>query len=345
MVDGVFTEGIDVSHHQGPIEWDKVANDGVHFVLMKASEAFTFKDPRFQQNFRGCRDNGIRRGAYHFFRPSRDGVRQADNLLAQLDSVEFGQAGDLIPTLDCEDFDGGSTSAYQNELRACLDRIEAGIGKKPLIYTLRSFWLSIGNPDFSSYPLWVVDLSAREFPRLPQHWTDYVIWQYTFTGAVNGIAGDVDRDRFKGTPDDLDQIGTGVGGGPPTRPTLRRGARGDLVREIQARVGAPVDGIFGSQTEAAVRRFQGANGLVVDGIIGPNTWAAILDDMAPTDRPIVRRGDTGAFVAEIQEKLSVTADAIFGPRTEAAVRQFQRDNGLAADGIVGPNTWSALLGS
>jgi hypothetical protein len=59
------------------------------------------------------------------------------------------------------------------------------------------------------------------------------------------------------------------------RPTLRRGARGDLVREIQATVGVAADGVFGPGTEAAVRQFQRDNGLVPDGIVGPRTWAAL----------------------------------------------------------------------
>ena len=349
-MEGVFTEGIDVSHHQGPIAWNRVANAGIHFVLMKASEAYTFKDRRFEENFKGCRDYGIRRGAYHFFRPGRDGIRQADNLLAQLDLIDFGQDGDLVPTLDCEDFDEGSVTAYHDELRACIDRIETQIGKKPMIYTLRSFWQRIGDPDFSSYPLWVVDLSAREFPRLPAHWTDYVIWQYTFTGSVDGINGDVDRDRFKGMPEELDKIG--VGEATQIRPTLRRGARGELVREIQVKVGASVDGIFGPATEAAVRQFQRDNGLVDDGIVGPRTWAAILGDdngngngePDPEERPFVRRGDRGDLVREVQAAVGAVADGIFGPQTEAAVRRFQRDNGLVADGIVGPRTWAVILG-
>jgi hypothetical protein len=62
---------------------------------------------------------------------------------------------------------------------------------------------------------------------------------------------------------------------PDDRPTLRRGAKGDLVKEIQAKVGAKVDGDFGPRTEAAVRQFQRDVGLVPDGIVGPLTWAAI----------------------------------------------------------------------
>jgi len=64
-------------------------------------------------------------------------------------------------------------------------------------------------------------------------------------------------------------------GAPAGRPTIRRGSTGDLVREVQAKVGVGADGIFGAQTEAAVRDFQRAHSLVPDGIVGPGTWAAL----------------------------------------------------------------------
>jgi peptidoglycan hydrolase-like protein with peptidoglycan-binding domain len=66
-----------------------------------------------------------------------------------------------------------------------------------------------------------------------------------------------------------------------SRPTLRRGSRGEAVERIQAKIGAAVDGIFGPGTEAAVRAFQRAHGLVPDGIFGPRSWAAL--DLAPVD--------------------------------------------------------------
>ena len=204
---GVFTAGIDVSHWQGTIKWDKVAKADIKFVLMKASESTKNTDSKFTTNWKGCRAAGIRCGAYHFFRPSVDGKLQAENLLSQLKKANFGKKGDLIPTLDCEDFDGSSKSKYRDELQACLDRIQSEIGSMPMIYTLRSFWMKIGNPDFSKYPLWVVDLSAVDSPKLPKPWTDYVVWQHTFTGSVSGIPGEVDRDRFNGDLKELDKIG------------------------------------------------------------------------------------------------------------------------------------------
>jgi peptidoglycan hydrolase-like protein with peptidoglycan-binding domain len=57
------------------------------------------------------------------------------------------------------------------------------------------------------------------------------------------------------------------------RPTLRRPSTGELVKQMQAKVGVVVDGNFGAKTEAALRAFQQAHGLVADGIVGPETWA------------------------------------------------------------------------
>ncbi|MBP6216492.1 MAG: peptidoglycan-binding protein [Luteimonas sp.] len=148
-----------------------------------------------------------------------------------------------------------------------------------------------------------------------------------------------------------------------TKPTLDEGDRGAAVRDLQAGLrkhgfnpGA-VDGVFGPRTEAAVRAFQSARGLQVDGVVGPKTWGelgrarpeALVSPNAPT--PQLDRGDRGAAVRELQAGLRKggfdpgAVDGVFGPRTEAAVRAFQSERGLAVDGIVGPRTWAALKGN
>ena len=73
-------------------------------------------------------------------------------------------------------------------------------------------------------------------------------------------------------------------GAPPGRPTLRRPATGDLVNQVQAKIGVVPDGDFGPKTEAPVRAFQRARGMVPDGIVGPQTWAVL--DTVPTPVPV-----------------------------------------------------------
>ena len=135
-------------------------------------------------------------------------------------------------------------------------------------------------------------------------------------------------------------------------PTIRRGDRGQYVLYLQWMLtvygyapGSP-DGIFGANTEAAVRRFQRDNSLGVDGIVGRQTWMRLLTDF--DSPPTVRQGSRGIYVLYLQQKLLSklypvgTPDGIFGPNTLAQVRAFQSENGLAVDGIVGPRTWEKV---
>lgn len=133
-------------------------------------------------------------------------------------------------------------------------------------------------------------------------------------------------------------------------PTIKRGADNNFVFLLQFilnQYGAnlAVDGIFGQNTENAVKEFQQNNGLAVDGIVGPNTWGTLLTLMP---YPTLRQGQRGAYVRLLQSLLESNLvpvgqiDGIFGANTENAVKTFQRNNNLAVDGIVGPNTWNAL---
>lgn len=139
-------------------------------------------------------------------------------------------------------------------------------------------------------------------------------------------------------------------------PTLRRGSQGEDVKHLQNLLNyiygnIKVDGIFGAATEASVKKFQKEQGLVVDGIVGAKTWQRLEQirnsPVEPTPLPTLRRGSTGKEVKYLQDILnrlgySVTADGVFGAKTEAAVKKFQKDYGLVADGIVGAKTWSML---
>jgi peptidoglycan hydrolase-like protein with peptidoglycan-binding domain len=166
----------------------------------------------------------------------------------------------------------------------------------------------------------------------------------------------------------------------PNRPTLRLGSTGSPVSELQAMLllldyfEGPVDGQFRANTELAVQAFQADLGLNDDGIVGPATWEKLLptpsteftppdvptatteaseatdsDVDEPIELPTLRAGMSGPAVSRIQESLRVrgfyqdAVDGIFGPGTEAAVKEFQSSVQLSPDGVVGPATWQALL--
>jgi murein L,D-transpeptidase YcbB/YkuD len=108
---------------------------------------------------------------------------------------------------------------------------------------------------------------------------------------------------------------------------------------VQAKVGVSQDGIWGPQTENAVRSFQSSHGLQVDGIVGQQTWSTM--NQTPS-QPTIQQGSQGPAVVTLQQHLGIPADGIFGLQTKTAVINFQKNHGLIADGIVGPQTWRAL---
>jgi peptidoglycan hydrolase-like protein with peptidoglycan-binding domain len=143
-------------------------------------------------------------------------------------------------------------------------------------------------------------------------------------------------------------------------PTLQQGSSGSDVRRVQRILVMvklldwdEIDGIFGPKTKSAVEAFQESNGLVNDGIVGPATWGAMPED---PNTPLSSNGDSGPVVTALQQGLHTFAsggsgpdpgpiDGSFGPMTEAAVRAYQTDRGVASDGIVGDRTWWVPAGA
>ena len=135
--------------------------------------------------------------------------------------------------------------------------------------------------------------------------------------------------------------------------TLRSGSTGEAVRELQIALQetgndpGPIDGVFGSQTEAAVRALQAERGIAVDGIVGPITWRNI-DEFAEFDEPVLREGSSGLPVRRAQSRLTAAGfdtggvDGVIGPQTESGVRTLQQATGVTVDGIVGPQTWQQI---
>jgi lysozyme len=192
--------GIDVSHHQQRIDWQRlVQSSEVHFVFVKATEGEDFQDSLFTENWTWLREIGLRRGAYHYFRPNRSGALQAEHYLR---TVEL-QAGDLAPVLDLETTDGRHPDIVRREALVWLEKVEKALCVRPIIYTNQHFYERHLAGYFDDYPLWIARYSD-EHPRLstrPWHF-----WQFSEKGQLPGISRPVDLNVFRGTPKMLDRL-------------------------------------------------------------------------------------------------------------------------------------------
>jgi len=185
--------GIDVSHHQGPINWSAVKRGGVHFAFIKATEGGDWTDPEFARSWRRAREAGVVRGAYHYYRPQTHSAAQARHFLR---TVRLGP-NDLPPVLDVEVTDGVSTETLRRGVRNWLRIVEQETGKKPIVYVSRRFSATLGS-SFGGYPLWIADYRGVP-PHVPGGWRRWTFWQHTERGRVNGVAPHVDRNWFRGT--------------------------------------------------------------------------------------------------------------------------------------------------
>ena len=192
--------GIDVSHHQGIINWEAVKATEkqkypIRFAFMKATEGGDYKDRRFAENFRQAREVGLIRGAYHFYNPNSDPIRQADFFISQVKL----ERGDLPPVLDIER-KPRNKAQLQADLIKFLHRLEQHYGVKPIIYTSYKYKSRyLDSPEFSAYPLWI----AHYYVDTLSYEGAWQFWQHTDYGTVPGIEDNVDPNVFNGTLDEL----------------------------------------------------------------------------------------------------------------------------------------------
>lgn len=190
--------GIDVSHYQKQIDWQKVASQGVQFAFIKASEGKTFQDSLFCKNWAELQNAGIRRGAYHFYRPGTSAKEQASNFLQIIDLAH----GDLPPVLDVEVVDEQSPEELVAGVKEWLRIVEEKCLVKPILYTNQRFFNRYIAGQLTGYPIWIARYSSWRDPALEkgQVWQ---FWQYGNRGRLDGIDGDVDFNVFNGSAADL----------------------------------------------------------------------------------------------------------------------------------------------
>ncbi len=190
--------GVDVSHHQGAVDWAKVKTAGKQtFAFARISDGLTQPDETFAGHWRGMKSAGLVRGAYQFFRARRDGIAQADLLLQMVADAGGYQPGDLPPVLDIETADKQTTAVVLSRCHDWIERIESKLGVKPIVYTGNHMTNVIGT-EFKDYVLWIAHYEVSS-PRVPAGWDTWHIWQNSEVGRVKGVRGDVDTNFFNGT--------------------------------------------------------------------------------------------------------------------------------------------------
>ncbi|MCA9229348.1 MAG: glycoside hydrolase family 25 protein [Planctomycetales bacterium] len=232
-----FVDGIDVSKWQGTINWTSVKNDGIDFAFVKATEGVNYIDPKYHANMQGAAAAGVMVGPYHFTRidsydgvpftsydgspflpgsdPYLDALSEANDFLDAI--TPYYDTGQYLPPVaDVEGLPSfGSLSLERtfisNWMQIFSDTINNALGRRPIIYTSKygannRFTSTIA----SSHDLWLAwwkDGTSNN-PPVPSDtplWDPWQFWQYTDSGTVNGIAGNVDRDVFDGTLLELQQ--------------------------------------------------------------------------------------------------------------------------------------------
>ena len=207
---GIYKVGIDISHHNDPsIEWDSlmVMTDilgrtttslkaakrmiPVSFVFMKATEGVTFRDRNFKNNWKEAGERDLQRGAYHFYRTSRDPSAQAKHFIRTVGDLRYN---DLPPVLDIETTHSGFNKAQLNrDLLIWLKEVEAHYGVRPIVYTYESFAKDyLSGEILSDYPIWIAHYGVKTPLR-----DDWMIWQFTDNGAVYGVRGNVDMNIMR----------------------------------------------------------------------------------------------------------------------------------------------------
>jgi GH25 family lysozyme M1 (1,4-beta-N-acetylmuramidase) len=214
-----LVNGIDVSHWQGTINWTSVKNAGIKFVFAKATEGVDFEDEKFDTYMSGAIAAGLPIGPYHFARLNSgetiptDAVDEANDFVDAIQGYYNTPAMILRPVLDLEQIPNDpvtplTVKQYVSKwVRDFSTRVQTRLGVTPIVYVGSSFAATYLETNINQYPLWLANWNYTP-PNVPPPsayvpWSSFAFWQYTSTGTVAGIAGNVDRDVFNGTMEEL----------------------------------------------------------------------------------------------------------------------------------------------
>lgn len=188
--------GVDVSHHNGEVNWMQLKNEGIAFAYIKATEGISHIDRSYKRNSQGAKASEIKMGMYHFYTFGLDGTMQAQHFIRHA-RVE---GGDLIPVIDVEH---SPTNKYSNDKQyiemviAELVKLEQAMydyyAVHPLIYTNMDCYKLYIKDRFPENMIWMSSLHNE--PDIEEN--EWIIWQFSHTGLLNGANGSIDLNYFR----------------------------------------------------------------------------------------------------------------------------------------------------
>ncbi|WP_454844416.1 GH25 family lysozyme [Priestia megaterium] len=337
---------IDVSHHNGTINWTKVALDGVKGVYIKLTEGKSFIDPKAYQNYLGAKNAGLRVGFYHYAHCNNDPIAEVNFFLQKLGKMKV----DLPHCLDLEENKGKSKSQVNAFALKWMDYLQKKTGITPTLYTGYSFMNNFTSA-MAKYPLWVARYAGGskrvqgfDSPGSSTIWRTWAIFQYTDSGKVKGITSkgvdinEMDIDFFKSIDSGVVVVGDA---NPPS--SYRKGDSGLGVKELQQKImklGYTLpkygdDGSYGDEMVSAVKAFQKANGLLDDGIVGEKTLAKIDDLIKELNKP---KDEDLPKVTSLGDKYS------FQVKTTVAAGVYKYSNLAEKQKVIAANTIFSVYG-
>ena len=187
--------GIDVSKYQGYIDYAKVKASGIQVVYIKASEGTTIIDPYFKTNYDNAKSQGLKIGFYHFVRARNE--EEAIKEATFFHSVIAGTSPDCRLAMDFEVFDGLGSQKINQISFAFLQKLEELTQKECVVYSDEYNARTIFSRELAkAYPLWIAEYGVS-VPTSTGNWEEWIGFQYSDKGRIDGINGNVDLDKFR----------------------------------------------------------------------------------------------------------------------------------------------------
>lgn len=300
--------GIDISMFQSAINFNNIPAE-IKYVYIKATEGVDYVDPSFISLYNKVKVTNKKFGFYHFFSEKTDPAKQAEDFYNAIKGKNYS----LIPVLDVErNNKRRSKSQVTDRVLTFLNRFKALSGIDCIIYTYTSFEKESLDSRVANYKCWIANYNGGSHYPAPIIFKSYVGHQFSENATIKGFNGTLDADNF------TDQI------------ELKNASNVAHVNQQSVKVNYHLRDWQKAYNDTYGRK------ILVDGIYGSQTEDALR-------KTIVKKGQKNPLVGWLQIRIGAGVDNIFGQNTYDKLIEYQRKNKLAVDGIAGYNTFKKLL--